>query len=294
MSNVDHVYRINEVLSRIHQDITANLDAKTLACSIAYSEQHFHRLFKRVTGEPVHCYIRRTRLEAAANQLVFSPERPIRKIAESCGFMSLSSFTRAFKSIYGVTPGAWRAERVERRGESEKYFLDDPEIREAYQRIKGKPLPSPEIVMLKPKNVAYVRHKGYGRSIREPWEILKAWAMTEERSMDGQIGLHHSNPAWVPLEECRYVACITIDKPIVRRGRVNSVLIPGGLHAAFKLQGCYGELLPYILKMYESWLPASPFGVRTTPAFALYHKNQFLLHDDAFDLTFYLPISLQA
>ncbi len=314
MVSVDQTYRINEVLSRIHSDITADLSAKVLAQQVAYSEHYFHRLFKRATGENIHAYIRRTRLEMAANHLMFSPERPVERIAKTCGFRSLSSFSRAFKSVYGLTPGQWRAVNRHPDGESSGISASpsdtptpksvcpsgvvvgkiiDPDIRAAYQRINTLHLPVPEIVLLKPRDVAYVRHMGYGRSISRPWQLLKAWALTEQRSMDIQIGLHHSNPALVPLEECRYVACVGIDKPVVRRGAINSVTIPGGLHAAFKIAGRYGELLPHISKIFDEWLPQSPFTAKTTPAFAAYHKNQFLSQEDDFDLTFYVPLVLE-
>jgi AraC family transcriptional regulator len=293
MANVDHTYRINEVLSVIHRDIAADLQANTLAKMASFSEQHFHRLFKKITGEAVHQYVRRTRLEIAANQLLFSPQRSIQSVAESCGFLSLSSFTRAFKSIYSVTPGQWREQQVVAHTSHAPYFLADPEINAAYQRVQSQPLPTPSIVMLAPCDVAYVRHKGYGRSISASWELLRAWALSENRAMDYQIGLHHSNPALMPLHDCHYVACMRINKPVVRRGIVNSVTIPGGLHAAFSLQGQYGELLPYMIKMYEEWLPASTFTTKTTPAFAHYKKNQFLSEDDHFELVFYLPIALK-
>lgn len=288
MANIDHIYRINEVLYVIHRDITADLSARKLADIAAYSEQHFHRLFKKVTGESVHQYIRRTRLELAANQLMFSPQQHVLQIAETCGFMSLSSFTRAFKSVYHVTPGQWRSGHNRHK---EKYFRSDPEINSAYLRIKPLPLPKPEIVTLESRSVAYIRHTGYGRSIRNAWQAMQAWAYTERRTLDCQIGLHHSNPAWVPLDECRYVACVGIDKPIVRRGSVNSMIIPGGLHAAFKLRGKYGELLPYISKVLEEWLPESGFRAQTTPAFAHYQRNHFLAKDERFELIFYLPIA---
>jgi len=289
MTRIDSTYRINEVIGCIHRDISADLSAKKLAALASYSEQHFHRLFKTVTGEGVHQYIRRTRLEAAANQLMFSTERNIQTIAEACGFISLSSFSRAFKSVYGVTPGEWRSGGNPR----DTYdSLNDPEINAAFQRIQSKILPKPNIVILAPRKVAYVRHKGYGRSISDAWQVLRTWAMSEQRSMDIQLGLHHSNPALVPLDQCRYVACVEIDKPIVRRGHVNSVTIPGGPHAAFAIKGQYGDLLPYIHKILEQWLPASPFTAKITPAFAVYHKNQFLSQDDDFELTFFLPISL--
>lgn len=44
------VSRINDVLFYIHQDISRELSAKELADVAAYSEQHFHRIFKDVVG----------------------------------------------------------------------------------------------------------------------------------------------------------------------------------------------------------------------------------------------------
>jgi len=156
--------------------------------------------------------------------------------------------------------------------------------------MASKPLPEPDIVNLEPCEAAYIRHKGYGRSIAKPWQQLKNWALTEQRSMDIQIGLHHSNPAFMPLAQCHYVACIAIDKPVMRRGKINSVVIPGGLHAAFYLEGQYGDLLPLINKITQQWLPESGFMAKTTPAFARYQENQFLKQADDFKLTFYLPL----
>jgi AraC family transcriptional regulator len=219
---------------------------------------------------------------------MFSPYLTVREVSESCGFASLSSFSRAFKSYYKTTPGEWRSGT---QYDGTHFFLSDPEINSAYRRLENTALPEPKIVRLEPRQVAYIRHKGYGRSIKKPWKTIMSWATSENRSSDIQIGLHHSNPALVPLENCRYVVCLGIDKPIARRGLINSAEIPGGLHAAFDLSGRYGELLPYISKMLEEWLPVSGFIAKTTPAFAIYKKNQYLDQDDLFDLVFYQPIT---
>lgn len=287
MQKNDHLYRINQVLSIIHSDIAGDLQAKTLAAQAAFSEQYFHRLFKKVTGVSLHQYIRRIRLEAAANQLMFSPQLTVAQVAETCGFASLSSFSRAFKSIYGTTPGDWRSGVAYHQ---QHYFLSDPDIKSAYERLADKSLPAPQITELEPQQIAYIRHTGYGRGISETWNTLRTWAMGESRSVAQQIGLYHSNPALVPLAQCRYVACVCIDKPVIHRGKVNSAVIPGGLHAMFSIRGRYGELLPHISKILEEWLPDSGFAAKTTPAFARYRKNQFLSDDDFFDLDFYLPI----
>ncbi len=310
MDNKIQRSRINDVLYEIHRDISVNLSARELAKTAAYSEQHFHRVFHQIVGETVNAYIRRTRLEQVANQLMFDHHSSVLSIAEKCGFTSLSSFSKAFKAQFGTTPGKWRTTKT---SSGDVPYLADPEISAGYQRIKNNPLPEPEITMLDKQHVAYVRHTGYRRGIKKAWLLLQAWAKQEGIVLNHQslwhspsnssaspksiptgqqIGLHHSNPAWVELNCCRYVACISIDKPLKRRGIVNSLTIPGGLHAVFDLQGQYGELLPWIGKILEHWLPDSGYKLQTTPAFVHYKKNQFLSTDDTFDVRIFLPISV--
>ncbi len=287
MLSTDQVARINDVLYAIHRDISADLGAVELARLAAWSEQHFHRVFRRVTGETVHGYVRRTRLEQAANQLTFHRGTPIIEIAQKCGFASLSSFSQAFRATFGTSPGRWRSGEQPR---GDRAWRADPEIAAAYERIDALPLPSIRLENLAPQPVAYVRHQGYGRSIANAWQALRAWCELESREMTVQIGLHHSNPAWVPLDRCRYVACVGIDRPVLRRGPVSSLVIPGGLHARCRIEGRYGELLPWINKVVTRWLPDSGYQAGTTPAFVRYHRNQFLATDERFDLDFHLPL----
>ncbi|EGR0670246.1 AraC family transcriptional regulator [Vibrio vulnificus] len=283
-----HISRINDVLYFIHQDISRELSAKALADVAAYSEQHFHRVFKQVVGESIHQYIRRTRMEYAANQLMFDTRSSVLDIANKCGFSSVSSFSRAFKAAFSMAPGEWRCHDLHI---SDKPYLKDPEVAAGYHRVAKRTLPAPKITEVPERMAAYVRHVGYNRSIKNAWLILKAWANSEGRSFEVQFGLHHSNPAWVELDKCRYVACIAIDKPLKYRGVVNQMVIPGGLHAVFRLHGVYGELLPQISMVLEKWLPASGFKLRSTPAYVHYHSNHFVNESEAFELDFYLPIS---
>jgi AraC family transcriptional regulator len=289
MQPLSQTSRINDVLYAIHSDITADLSGRTLCKIAAYSEQHFHRVFRRVTGETLHGYILRTRLEHAANQLTFDLQSPVIEVAQKCGFSSLSSFSRAFNQSFGSSPGRWRREH-QRPGITPR--LEDADVAAGFRRITPLKLKAPKIEELSPRAVAYVRHQGYNREISSAWQLLRAWTIQQDRLFTPQIGLHHSNPTWVPLEQCRYVACVGIDQPILRRGLVNSLTIPGGTHAKFALSGRYGELLPWLTKIHEQWLPESGWKLRTTPAFALYHRNHFLQRDEKFELDFFLPVSL--
>ena len=280
--------RINDVLYAIHRDIRADLSGAKLAKIAAYTEPHLHRVFRQQMGETLHNYIRRIRLEQAANLLTFEKSRPVADIAEQCGYDSLSSFSRVFRGRFGCTPGQWRTTDIH---SGIPFYMSDPEIAAGYDAIQDLPLPEVDLTEIEDRHVAYIRHNGYGKNIRQAWQLLQAWAAQEQRSFEQQTGLHHSNPAWVPLEKCRYVACLGIDRPLKRRGVINSMTIPGGLHAAFQFEGRYGELLPWISKVQDHWLPASGLKMKTSPAFVDYHKNHFLSQDQRFELTFYLPVS---
>ena len=288
MINFSHKSRVNDSLHYIHTDLNRDLSAKALAKVANYSEQHFHRIFKEHVGESINQYVRKMRLETSANQLMFSPDKTILEIALKCGFQSLSSFSHAFKKHFNASPGNWRSTQ---QLHHKPPYLDNKEIAAAYLRVADTALPEVEFVQLEPRSVAYIRHTGYSRSIKQTWQLLNAWAITQNIVSNAQLGLHHSNPTQVSLEDCRYVACVEIDKPLIKAGLINSMVIPGGLHAKFDFEGIYGELLPSISKVLEQWLPTTGLVTSTTPAFVIYHKNHFLSKDEHYKLSFYLPVS---
>lgn len=285
--NALHQSRINNVLFYIHQDITRDLSAQTLARVAAYSEQHFHRTFKSVVGEPVHHYVRRIRMEYAANQFMFDTSSSVIDIVNKSGFSSASSFNRAFKAVFNLSPREWRQHDLK---VSDKPYLKDRDIALGYERVAATRLPPPKILEVPERMAAYVRHTGYNRSIANAWLLLRAWANSEGRDFSVQYGLHHSNPAWIELEACRYVACVEIDKPVALRGVVNQLVIPGGVHAVFRLTGVYGDLLPLLSQILEQWLPNSGFKLRSTPSYVRYFTNHFLNQQEQFEIDFYLPI----
>ena len=283
------ISRINDVLYEIHRDIAAPCLVRDLAAIASLSQAQFHRVFREHMGEPVHQYLCRIRMEQAANQLMFDQQSPIADIAHKCGYQSLSSFSRMFKELLGMSPGAWRKHHALVR---QPDFMNDPAIAAGYQRIKTKPLPRPKLINTEAIRVGYIRHKGYNRSIQASWYKLLAWAAEHQLGTNRQYALLHSNPTWVPLAECRYVACLALDHPLVKRTYANSLEIPGGLHASFHLQGVYGEFIPYMSRIMAEWVPSSGFKTKTTPPWVAYEKNQFLEDDNRFDLQFFLPIGL--
>ena len=80
---------------------------KKVASMCGFSESHFMKLFKELTGMSFTAYLINYRLELAANQLL-ETNLNIIEIAADCGFRNHSYFTRAFVKKYGITPQKYR------------------------------------------------------------------------------------------------------------------------------------------------------------------------------------------
>ncbi|MEE1674316.1 AraC family transcriptional regulator [Agarivorans aestuarii] len=288
------VNRINDALYYIHQHIAEPLNAKDLAKVAAYSTYHFHRCFKQVTGENVNEYIRRARLERCANLLMFSPGLTIQEASHCCGFQSPASFSQAFKKHFACSPTQWRNSGYREFSQANYRQHWSDELQQSMLKASELPMPEVKVQRLEPQQVAYVRHQGYNRSIRQAYEKLQVWADSQGLAWqeDKLLGLYHSNPDIVPAPLCHYVACLEVDGPIIRRSGVSALTIPGGMHATLYAAGEYGELLPLLHKFYMHWLPQSSYRLGDTPAYVRYSQCQFLDENEHFDLQLCIPLTL--
>lgn len=86
-----------------------------LAQMCGISARHLHRQFIALTGKTVADYIEATRIEEA-KRLLGNSARPIKAVAEACGFAHANSFARAFRRYTGLTPLAFRQQGAAQSG----------------------------------------------------------------------------------------------------------------------------------------------------------------------------------
>lgn len=99
--------RLKEVLKQIERNISENLTVTEMAEFCGWSDSHFMRWFKKMTGLRFIFYVNERRLAAAAEALRKSDDK-ILGISQDAGFANLSNFNRQFKSRYGMTPKEYR------------------------------------------------------------------------------------------------------------------------------------------------------------------------------------------
>jgi AraC-like DNA-binding protein len=99
-----------ELLMRINQLAQRSVQPpgiKELARTLGISPSHLRARFRASCGVSIGRHLRRLRLEEACGLLRLGPQR-VSEIAEQCGFASIYSFSRAFRTAYGVSPLAYR------------------------------------------------------------------------------------------------------------------------------------------------------------------------------------------
>jgi AraC-like DNA-binding protein len=104
---MEYEQKIRDSLDYIENNLNQKIQLEDLSKIAFLSKYHYHRLFHKAVGEPVKKYIRKRRMARAAAELIQTDAR-ILDIAIKFQFGSQEAFTRAFKGIYRISPGAYR------------------------------------------------------------------------------------------------------------------------------------------------------------------------------------------
>lgn len=95
---------------RLREDFRVPPSVDALARDAGVHRSHFARAFRRHFGCTIAEFVRRLRIEWAAEQLR-SQHCSLSHLSLDAGFGDQAHFTRTFKRVTGVTPGEYRAAR---------------------------------------------------------------------------------------------------------------------------------------------------------------------------------------
>lgn len=277
----------NYLMYYIYTNIDSHINMDELSQYLNINKFYMHKIFKEIFNRNIYESIKSIRLQKASNLLLTNKFSTISEVANSCGYSSQTSFIRAFKARFAMTPKEWR------RGGYKDY--SNKILRQSSIATKSKAQfhsITPEIVKMPEISAYYIRHKGYNESIKQTWQKLQTWVFSNNLTNYKEIALLHDNPTITPLDECQYVACIVNeDKNITLNDRLPNFTIAKGVYAKFDLQGEFGDFLKFIHWVYHEWLPSSEYETTTKPPYVIYKKNKYLSKDNKFDISLYLSIS---
>ena len=99
--------QIGRAIALIHRDPARDWTVASLASAVGMSRSAFAARFTELVGEPAMHYLSRWKMHAALTWLKES-EAPLSQLATKLGYESEAAFSRAFKRLMGVSPGAAR------------------------------------------------------------------------------------------------------------------------------------------------------------------------------------------
>ena len=293
METLRYEDRINRAIALIDREIDKDLSLERLADEACMSCFHFHRVFSALTGESVHSFKTRMRMQRALALTQRGTKPQWKEIAGALGYRSPDVFSRAFKRQYGCTPSqfdlqGWWRDRPDREAvlQVSSYFLRP-----------APPVSSDFIVTLESRPASrLILSRAIGAYV-EPSRMLAAYDAISETAAQLQValpgrlsGASQDDPELVPLSRCRYDFAleVTDDTPVPK------LLLSGyrekGRWAVTRVTGDMEVVDRTWNMLFKSWLPQSGVELRDAPAEEIYHATPEAIGWDRFDLTLALPI----
>jgi AraC family transcriptional regulator len=143
----------------------------------------------------------------------------ITKIAMKCGFNSSTDFSRSFKSFYKISPKVYRLNgnnNIHGINKIKNAFVQKIDIEKKINLKK-----------LEDHTLAYVRTSGLSKThnsikIKMAYEYLLKWASSKNLINKNTLflGVIIDNPEVLSMEDCRFLASITVPDDAKGTGRV--------------------------------------------------------------------------
>lgn len=233
----DYKSRLNRVFEFIDENLNSKLSLKEVAEVAYFSPYHFHRVFKYIVQETLNEYIIRRKIEKSALELLHT-NASTTAVAHNYGYSDNSSFAKAFKKYYGISPTEFKKQNIYKHSKilqleskngqgfpnTEKYICFINNLKNwitMNAKIEVKKLPE--------MNLAYVTCIG-SKSIEGAFNKLIKWAtslglMNEKTKL---VTIYHDSFKVTEAEKVRISASILLEEPIEPEGEVALTSIEAG------------------------------------------------------------------
>lgn len=288
-SRKEYIARINRVMDFVGQNIDQTIDLARMAKIASFSPYHFHRIFLYVVGETPNDFILRIKLEKSGQLLHDNPKESVSDIAFKCGFVNISSFSRAFRNYFGMTTTEFRNQdkavyvkngiRYSKNCKAVSKIGKHPQqISPQFCSVEFKQLiimdTKIEIKQMPELNLIYCRHMGAFNQIGQAYEKLFKWAaprglVTAETKT---VTVYHDDPAITTINKVRQDASILIEGNVKVEGEIGKSTVPAGKYAVghFEIKETEFE---QAWNTMCAWLTESGYQPADSPTYEYYHND---------------------
>lgn len=271
----------------VEQHLFDKISVHEIAAASFYSTYHFSRIFKSLVGDTPKEYLRKRRLTVAAHKLL-QDDIGLLALALDCQFDSQAAFTRAFKSMFNVTPAQYRKQNDPFRLLYKDQF--SPHMLNYFQHN----LTMEPQITIRPSMKLVGIAKQYDSSqlnLHALWSAFKPYVHSIENRVDSNaFGIYESYQEQDEDVRFVYICCVAV---------TNFDRVPEGMmtretdeqmYAIFTHVGPISNLEQTLKYIWGSWLPKSDYEYVEKPDFELYPSG---FNDNDPNNRLYLHIPVQ-
>jgi AraC family transcriptional regulator len=313
----EYIARINRTIDYIERHLDRELTLEELARTANFSKYHFHRIFQAMVGETLGRFIRRVRLEKAANRLIQNPRTSVIEIALDCGFSGSASFAKAFKELFGMSAGQWRAAKTNNRklgkpngnlgkhlGKAGKdttaatFYIERHTPTQIWRiNMEAAGMEKIEVKEMPELHVAYVRHTGPYKKNAALFEALFGqictWAGPRDllgRPEARMLAVYHDDPNITEEEKLRVSVGVSVPEGTAVDGEVGAMTLPGGRFAVGRFVIAGDGFEAAWKQIMGEWLPQSGYQPDDRLCYELYPEDPKKHPEGKFTVDICVPV----
>lgn len=275
------------IIDLIEKDLSFNYSIEMLAKEVGYSKYHIHKMFTNVVGIPVHQYIKKRRLSEAAKRLLCTDDGVL-DIALDVGYESQQAFTKAFTTVFKLSPRAFR--------HKVRKFSLTPKFEKTHS------MEGDRIMDVRLENHGVIKLAGFSaNTIKGFFAIPRLWKKLhkEKNKINNRISKEwvYAYNDYQNAEKTddglgfEYYACIEVDNTNDINNDISIKELPESQYAIFsfraKPQDSIQSTIDYI---YKEWFPSSTYQLNHEAKYDFVKYGEIVDEAGIADIEVWVPI----
>jgi AraC family transcriptional regulator len=291
-TNSEYAHRIDRVIDYLRENLDRPVTLGELANVACFSEFHFHRIFRAVSGETLNNFTNRLRLEKAARLLRYS-DQSLTDIALDCGFSSSATFSRAFRSGYDTSPSQFRKSGEIKKSKICKELFPEDEYGLPMSAEEKRATFPVRLIDIPERQVAYIRVTNAFELDRVlvALKTVIEWAKSQDIFSQGILfGMTVDDPHVTPKRLYRYELCLASSSPFECMEGMSKLKMPAMRYATIKVCGDIHKVATAWDYLYRDWLINSAYEPEHAPALEVFLDKDSAMDWSHFELELCLPV----
>ncbi|WP_353777865.1 GyrI-like domain-containing protein [Winogradskyella sp. 3972H.M.0a.05] len=288
MKNKTQLERYKKLLSYIDENFKEDINIEKVEAICHYSYRNINRIFEAIHNETIGKYIKRLRLEKAAQYLKYT-YADVSDIAYDVGFEDRAAFSKAFKNKYKVSPSAFRNNNEAIRETLQQSMLPDDDTERETLQYEIEYLPDFEYLFLE-----YRGDYEDEAAVNKAMESLATYGITKQLVSKESIFMTEfldDNEISDTLN-FRYNLALILEQPLTFKpeGFFRTRSHKRQKYAKFMYKGTFEKGVEFYKSIYAFWILDVALELVDLPTLEFYPNHHENLPEDELITEIYIPV----